>query len=367
MLCGPGAYDYSKEGTDLTTDNNNNNAHQNSKYISAAMMRSVVDFLAGKGLDAAQLAEGAGYALPDLSNDDAVINADIYPALMQAAIDATGQDDLGFQFGKLAKPERWGVLGYIMSSCNTLAEAIQCQQRFQQLVGSIGQIQVAVNGPYIRLLYVTDEDPIRPLVEEAVSGWIAYGRWVTGLPKSPQQVFFKHPPPVDVKPFEVYFQCPVHFNAEINGLEFPFTFLNIPLRQPDEEHKDWLFNVAEEKLSQLQATPDYLMKAKKYIAEQLPKQVPELTEVADHLDLNSRALQRRLKKENLTYKQLLETIRTDMAKRFLKHSRYSIIEITFLLGFSEQSAFTRAFKRAVGVSPGEYRRMDLIRQNALGN
>lgn len=351
----------------MTTDKNNNNGSQTTKYISVAMMRSVVDFLKGKGLDPAQLAADSGHTLPDLSNDDATIPADIYPALMQAAIRANGEADLGFQFGKQARPERWGVLGYIMSSCNTLAEAIQCQQRYQQLVGSIGQIQVTVNGPYIRLLYVTDEDPIRPLVEEAVSGWIAYGRWITGLPKSPQQVFFKHQPPDDVTPFEEYFQCPVNFNSDINGLEFPFTFLTIPLRQPDEEHKDWLFNVAEEKLSQLQATPDYLLKAKKFIAEQLPKQVPELTEVADHLELNSRALQRRLKKENLTYKQLLETIRTDMAKRFLKHSRYSIIEITFLLGFSEQSAFTRAFKRAVGVSPGEYRRMDLIRQNALGN
>ncbi|MDX1692735.1 MAG: AraC family transcriptional regulator, partial [Ketobacteraceae bacterium] len=274
--------------------------------------------------------------------------------------------DLGFQFGKQAMPERWGVLGYIMSSCNTLAEAIQCQQRYQQLVGSIGRIEVAVNGPYIRLLYVTEEDPIPPLVEEAVAGWIAYGRWVTGLHKSPQQVFFKHDAPENPGAFERYFDCPVHFSADINGLEFPFTFLGIPLKQPDETHKDWLFDVAENRLSQLRNTPEFLIQARKYIAGQLPKNVPELTAVASHLQMNSRSFQRTLKKENLTFKQLLEQVRIDLAKRFLQHSRYSIIEITFLLGFSEQSAFTRAFKRAVGVSPGEYRKMDLVRQNALG-
>ncbi len=339
----------------------------NEKYISAAMMRSVTGFMESKGLNPATLAMQSGYELPDLSNDDAIIDAAIYPALMAAAIADTGEADLGFQFGQQATPERWGVLGFIMSSCNTLAEAIQCQQRYQQLVGSIGQIEVAINGPYIRMLYVTEEDPIPPLVEEAVAGWIAYGRWVTGQPKSPQQVFFKHPPPDDIHHFEKYFQCPVHFNADVNGLEFPFTFLNIPLRQPDENHKDWLFNVAEERLNQLRDMPDYLRQARRYIAENLPKKVPELSEVAGYLELNNRALQRRLKKDNLTFKQLLESVRIDLAKRFLQHNRYTIIEITFLLGFSEQSAFTRAFKRAVGVSPGEYRKLDLVRQNTLGN
>lgn len=345
------------------------------------MMRSVITFLNGKGLDAEALAQQTGYAI-DLSNEDALIDANAYPALMEAAISATGEQDLGFQFGKQARPDRWGVLGYIMSSCNTLAEAIQCQQRYQQLVGSIGSVEITVNGPYIRMLYVTDTDPIPALVEEAIAGWLAYGRWVTGEPKSPHQVFFKHQEPANQKPtnqkstnkkpvnkaaFETYFQCPVHFNQPINGLEFPFTFLTIPLRDPDKQYKDWLLDLADEKLNQLQSTPEWLIRIKKYLAEQLPKQVPELSQVAGYLGLNTRALQRQLKKEDLTYKQLLENTRIELAKRFLQHSQYSIIEITFLLGFSEQSAFTRAFKRAVGKSPGEFRKLDLIGQNTLGN
>ncbi|MCG8313322.1 MAG: AraC family transcriptional regulator [Pseudomonadales bacterium] len=327
--------------------------------INSSMLKAFTEFLRWKGLNTNDLLDTIGLSLAAIENDDQQVDADFYPRLMQAAIDQTGENDLGFQFGKRANPERWGVVGYIMSSCQTLAEAIQCQQRYQQLVGSIGNIAIQLKGPYLELRWETDEAPMAALAEEAITGWITYGRWITGVDKKPHQVFFQHPEQEHTQAYRDYYGCPVEFSAGYNGIQFPFTFLNLPLRQANTGYKSWLLSLGDKKLYELDNQPEYLINLHRVVAESLPNGVPELAQAAEQLNTTSRSLQRKLKQQDLTYKQLVEQVRLELAKRLLKHTQQSMLEITFLLGFSEQSAFTRAFKRNTGKSPGEFRRLML--------
>jgi AraC-like DNA-binding protein len=83
---------------------------------------------------------------------------------------------------------------------------------------------------------------------------------------------------------------------------------------------------------------------------------PSLDQVARELGTSRRSLQRRLADENLTYAQVLDDVRSTMARAYLAQRELSIAEVGYLLGFSEQSSFTRAFRRWTGVSPAEFRR-----------
>lgn len=328
------------------------------------MLRSLVQFLEARGLDGEAMCARADLNYQALQQSDEFFDAACYPALLQAAVDASRDPLLGLRFGMAAEPDRWGVLGYIMSVCGTLGEAMQCQQRYQSLVGSIGSIAVepvdtGQPGEFLKLSWQTAKPPLPAMAEEAVAGWVRFGRWITHTDRSPQQVAFKHAPPEDPKLRDEYwhfFRCPVQFNADYNGLVISIDMLSLSLKQPDRKMRDWLQQHVEDRLQQLDQENELIARLRGYIEKQLPKGVPEIGAVADAFNLSTRTLQRRLKEQNETYKSFVEHTRSRLAKRYLDMGRYNLTEITFLLGFSEQSAFSRAFKRWTGVTPRDYQR-----------
>ena len=97
------------------------------------------------------------------------------------------------------------------------------------------------------------------------------------------------------------------------------------------------------------------MQVRARIIEQLPDGMPKQENIADTLHVSVRSLQRRLKEEETSFKDLLEDTCQSLAQQYLRESRRSIGEITYLLGFSEPSNFTRAFKRWTGKTPAEFR------------
>ena len=101
---------------------------------------------------------------------------------------------------------------------------------------------------------------------------------------------------------------------------------------------------------------DFSRKVERAIAELLPSGDISDDKVADALFMSTRTLQRRLSEEGLTYKQLLESVRHTLAGQYIRDEKLSLNEISYLLGFSEQSSFSRAFKRWTGTSPSEARR-----------
>ncbi|WP_453822699.1 helix-turn-helix transcriptional regulator [Tepidimonas fonticaldi] len=82
---------------------------------------------------------------------------------------------------------------------------------------------------------------------------------------------------------------------------------------------------------------------------------PSRADVASALHMSEKTLQRRLKGEETSYQEILDETRRELARQYLREGRMSVCEVTFRLGFSDQSSFTRAFKRWTGLAPGEFR------------
>ncbi len=292
----------------------------------------------------------------EIMSDDGLLPSHIYTTLLKAGKDLTNDPAFGLLYGKSAAPGRWGVLGYIMTCCHTLDEAIHCQQRYQDLVGSMGTLVVHPRRDTLRLLWDTDFTPLAVQSEEAITGWVTFGRWVTNTELSPSHVYFSHPAPIDTKPYREFFNCDVEFDSQFNALEIGASLLSTPIERVDEKLKRQLIKFADKRLENTNESYSFLSVVKKYIKETLPKAAPTLQEAATILDLTPRTLQRRLEKKGMHFSGVIEETRNELAIQYLEDLDNTIIDVTFLLGFSEQSAFTRAFKRRTGLNPGEYRK-----------
>jgi AraC-like DNA-binding protein len=328
----------------------------NTYKISKSIVRSLLAFLQKSGFDAQLVCQSLDISHQDVMDGDDLLSAEIYLALLKAGEDLTQDPTFGLHFGKSAEPERWGVLGYIMTCCHTLAEAIDCQHRYQDLVGSLGTLTVIPQGDKLRLIWDTDFIPLIVHAEEAVTGWVTFGRWVTNTDITPYKIYFTHPAPKDIQPYQQFFNCPINFDAPFNGIEIDANLLNTPLKQPDENMKNWLIQHAEERLENIDEPQTFLKILTRYIKQTLPKKSPELGDAAAFLSISPRALQRKLEKKGLHFSGFIEQTRYELAIQYLKDPNNSMIDVAFLLGFSEQSAFNRAFKRRSGTTPGEFRR-----------
>src|SRR5699024_9533284 len=133
----------------------------------ASMLRSLLYFFEQRQLDTAQLARRAGITDPMLADRERLIPADHYAGLMQAGIAETGEPLLGLAFGMAIEPDRWGMLGVLLSHCNNIAEAIAFQRRFQTLVTTVGHARLQPAPPDMMLSWTPTVPAWPALTEEA--------------------------------------------------------------------------------------------------------------------------------------------------------------------------------------------------------
>ena len=172
---------------------------------------------------------------------------------------------------------------------------------------------------------------------------------------APVSVTFTHPKPSCSAKFYEYFRSPVVFEAPTNSLTLPLEAVDKSLPGSNPQLAELNDQVMIEYLAQLDHDR-ITEKVKAAIIDQLPSGNVTDENVAQDLYMSSRNLQRQLQSAGTTFTTLLNEIRQDLAQKYLRDQDTSMTEIAFLLGFSESSAFSRAFKRWIGVTPTQYRK-----------
>lgn len=173
----------------------------------------------------------------------------------------------------------------------------------------------------------------------------------------PLKVSFTHKKPVDITPYEQYFGCEVLFGQEHNRLVFRKEDLDIRTSKADESINRFMIERLQEKARGFEVTADKLLKdASHLIRDALPSGIPFAGEIGKHMGMSTRTLSRRLSEKGTTYRQLVQDTQHQISIDLLTNTSETVSEIAFQTGFSEQSAFNRAFKRWTGMSPLEYRK-----------
>jgi AraC-like DNA-binding protein len=325
-------------------------------YVAGLM--EVVD-RAGVGRDA--LLRQAGLQAMDAASPHGRLPMADVIALFEAAAALTRRDDLGLEFGRRVRPGTFNVLGYALMTCKTLGDAIALVPHYRRLVFDIGysEMHFLATDLEARLGWhvVSSSLPYcSTLAESLIASWYTFGRWIAGVELPLKEVLFIHKAPHDVGPYEVFFDCPVRFNAGQNALVFSRSLLDMPLVQADETLHLAMREQAHAAMEKTFSETGIAHRLRGALIPLMPKCEATLENAAAALAMSPRSLQRRLSDASLKFQESLNAVRQDLARIYLRDPTLSALDVALLLGYAEQSSFTRAFRVWFGTSPSAWRR-----------
>jgi AraC-like DNA-binding protein len=330
--------------------------------LASHFVRVLVDYCTARGLSAAKI-------FADCKIDEAVLDDPEqrmgyidFLQLCQAAANALDDPALGLHLGQEIKPEYLGPYGFALMSSDTPREMMAKSTRYSILAIDAGFNEfVEIGDECIRYWRHTFSEsvPGSHLLDELVTAsWLVMAREIGGQQDfTPNWVSLRSTKPADPTPYGNLFGCPVTFEAAEYAVAFDKAVLDVPIRHGHPELRNQLDALCEQLLTQLlnDRDPQWLQDCRRMIIESLEVEPPELRTIAAKLDMASGTLRLRLAKCGRTFRGLVDEIRQEMALSYLQNPDLGLVDIAYLLGFSEQSAFQRAFKRWTGHSPGEYR------------
>jgi len=331
--------------------------------ISIDTIRALINFLTVEKtvsgvISRQQLLDHIKTSEQQLLQNRQLVASELYESLFifaqQKCSDKKVASMLGFKFGQAISPERWGILGYIAYTSNNLYDALQNQRKYQSLIGSIGTPVTEKQQEILLLKWLPAHHCSYHVVEEIITGWVTMARQLTLNKAQPSVIYFSHSCHEDPNNYQTFFNCPIIFNHDFSGLKIAQRALIQPLTKSDPLINHALCQQADNLLNTMvEQSP--VESISQFITNQLPFGVPEIDDAANYLQISTRTLQRKLSDNQHTFTGLMDIIRHELAISYLVHTDTKIIYITQMLGFSEQSAFQRAFKRWTKQTPKQYR------------
>ena len=326
--------------------------------ITSMFVRKVV--ACAVGVDQGSLLRSIGLD-PDAESDVAqmVDDAAYYALLERIAEASNGAVDLPLRVGSKMRCDDYGAFGLAWKTAPTLRASFARAERYWRLLTSVVEYEVRLVGDdaYF-ILHRTGERRLGACACQTKPRWHARTsiiRQVAEPDFAPLAVYFKHPAPASIAGHEAYFGCPVQFDAALDALMVAGGALNRPNRLADAGVTTFLLKHLDTELERAEALTSLRDRVRDVIAQTLSEGVPKIQDVAKRLGLGERSLQRRLGEDGLSFQKLVDEARRDLAEGLLAQSDYPLAEVAYLTGFSEQSAFNRAFKRWFDRTPAAYR------------
>lgn len=332
------------------------------RTVLAALVLGNLSAARAFGFDAERLAVKAGITTTELETPDGRVPFEQHLALLEAIEGEPRALEFGLWLGHSVRCEALGVVGYVMQHAPDVRAALWCFQRFQRLLGDGIGPQLLERGEALVLERV--EPPrIARLTASSIAAPLGtvtlLHELLGGSPAQPValEVSFQHPPVPDqvLATLQKALCCPIRFNADATRLVLRASLLDCLLRAPNPGLFDYLGRHATALQQKVQVGTPLSARVRELIAAQIRSGEPAPTAVARTLALSERTLQRRLQGEGTNFAALVDDVRTELARLYLSDDKLAIFEVAFLLGYSEPSAFNRAFKRWTGQSPSQFR------------
>lgn len=287
-----------------------------------------------------------------LLDPDARLTASQFARAWDAFLGLAREPRAALQLAASIPAGAFGVVEYLCRSAPDLGEALRQWCRFLNLLNGAVRVELVVEGDVASVRVVGELAERAPASHELCFALLArHARSLCGPGLKLGEVCFAHPePPGGARAYRDAFGAPVHFGAERTELVLPRESLALPLTSADPQLAAILERHASALQAPLQTAPPLTAQVQALVREGLRTESAEVERIAAKLALTARSLQRRLRDEGTTFQAVREGVRRELASRYLDGD-LSFAEISFLLGFSEPSAFFRAFKRWTGATP----------------
>ncbi|MGB1557903.1 MAG: AraC family transcriptional regulator [Oceanococcaceae bacterium] len=325
--------------------------------VAVHFVRLLTDYCAQRGLAAETLLESEGLPSNALDNPNHRLPFVAFDRMLCTAAEQLGDPHLGLHLGETARIGHLGISGLLQTACRNGWEVMPRLMRFSSLTMTAFRDEFMVEEDRATLFWRCELPAHTPSshhqAELNFSHSITLAAQLTGVEAHPLCVQFRHAPPKDLAAVEAFFGCPVHWDAEVDSLCFPTSLLDRPINLgADTSSLQALEALCAQQLQDIQAQsdPEWLRAARSAIVDSLPEGQVLLAQVAPSTGHSARQLQKLLAERGLSFRQLVDEIRMELAERYLSNTELSLVEIAIRLGFQ------RAYRRWSDRSPGQARR-----------
>lgn len=333
--------------------------------ISVMAARAIVFAAGARGASPAEICARAGVDPAALGDVDGRVTASVMVALWEEG--ERLDPDFGLHLGEMAVSTQYALPWHLLHGSATLGEGIRRLADAWRVFNDIHPPEIVLPEPsakadgYIRI--VTKGSPFpapRQAMEYAFAWFVAAGRKATGTEFRPTRITLEHPRPASTREHARIFGCEIVFDAPAASIAFSAESLALPTTTGgDPNLVELLARHAEALIAKLPpggGQQAYTTKVRAALTPLLPQGDVTVERIADAVGASPRSIQRYLREEGTTFQKVLDGLRRDVALAYLEDRAHSLAEVALLLGFSDQSAFHRAFVRWTGRTPGDVRR-----------
>ena len=332
--------------------------YANDGRVAGSYLQPLLEAAAARGVAPQALERAAGLAPGALEPLPESLQAGIYVRLLDLAAALTDDPHFGLHVGERVKLGTYSVYGLILLSCRDFGHAFEQTIRYEQLAHDLGRSSLQVEDGLARYTWHSRfPGATRHLADSVFAGIRVFGNWLAGAPLPPARLELVHDcgPALHAEYLRVFGEMP-QFGAAANRATFDAQLLAWPVPNADVGMYPVLQQHAEQLLKQrAQADAGIAAQVRAAIVRRLSQGQVRLASIAQELELSPRTLQRKLSEAGVNFQQVLDQTRFALARDYLQQPGLSLVDIAFLLGYQEQSAFNHAFREWAGVNPGAWR------------
>jgi AraC-like DNA-binding protein len=321
-----------------------------------APLVSIPVLLTELGFDPEATLRETGFRLAEFEDPDNQVSFVAGSQLLALCARKTGCESFGLRLAERIGPSLLGVTGFLLKSAPDVGNALRTLVRFIDLHDTGGTVYVTTSGRACVLGYVIHQEGVEApeqIYDMSIGTGCNIMRSLCGPQWNPTEVLLSRRAPAGPQPYARFFRAPVRFEADQNALVFPTRWLAQPLASADPLLYRHLEKEAAERQARLQVGAGGKVKA--VVRQLLLAQRCSAAEAARLLGMHERTLDRRLAAEGTSFREVVDTMRYDIAKQLLGETSKSLAEIAAALDYADASAFSRAFKRWSGSTPAQWR------------
>jgi AraC-like DNA-binding protein len=324
--------------------------------VRCATLDGYVGLARSAGLDPPRLLAEEGLTIADLAVPDKWVPAAAVARLLERSARMSGLEDFGLRLAALRRMATLGPLSVVLRQEPDLRSALGLLCRYEHSYNEALRLRLDQSGELatMRLWFEFGEPaPTRQALELATAALVAIVRELLGRQWEPLSLCFTHPAPASLTTHRAVFGPRLKFGHEFTGLVFYAAELTAAITTSDPLLRPY----AKQLLDALGAPPAATVTGQvtQLVEMLLPVGRCSTTQVARSMGVTQRTLHRQLTAEGTSFSEIVHTTRQALAERYLATDRYSLTDVSELLGFTAPSAFSRWFRQRFGVSPTEWR------------
>jgi len=262
---------------------------------------------------------------------------------------------LGLLAGESFRPSSFGDIGHAAICCSTISEAMTLNAKYQALNQQFGVTSMHPTGDETHLKWDADGyDPeiVRPITEAAIAGWFRMGRWLLWeFDAKPNFVSFRHGKTSDH--CENYFECEVRYGQDADFIASEAFFADIKIPQSNPQMLTILKDRLDRSLSFMESKEEISGRVYQCVQQMLGERGATIDGVAEMLGMHKNEVSNRLRDENTNFRSVLKSVRIENFRYHEMEGSKTLTEIALALGYSDHSAFTRAYRSWFGHAPSQ--------------